>query len=355
MKISQRLFLAVVPGIIGLLTVAGLAYWGQYAHEAPDVVVIIAMVATIASLIMAWYNTSYVARRIERLAGTSVSRAARQRDTAAAFRDVAHAITAGVLPDAGLPDELDQIENTVQTLSGAVVRVRDEAQRKEEAATARANEYASLIESVSTLMTARLEEAELPLHVLLSSPFGSLNENQEEMISAAESAVRAAADEIRRLRKLIALDEHSVSIVRKPVNLAELLKPALAIASAHARRMHVGFDSQVSSTSPRVVVDPVHTQDALTTILDWAVANAGPDNSVTVNAHDHGAGEVRITVLYGGTDTSTQDSVDMRLATRLISAQHGRVTREPGRLDLDLPCEGLTSVREIRDNAASIE
>ena len=351
MRISERLFLAVIPGIVGLSTVAGLAYWGQYAHEAPEVVVIIAVVATLVSLVIAWYNTRYVTLCIERLAGVPPTNVSHERGASSALRDVAHAITAGAISDSGRPDELDRIESTVQNLSGEVVRVRDEALRREAAATARADEYASLIASVSSLMAARLEDAELPLHVLLSSPFGSLNENQEEMISAAHSAIGAAGDEMRRLRKLIELDEHTVPIIRQPVNLAELLKPALAIAGARARRAHVAFDVRIPNSTPRLMVDPLHTQEALTTVFEWAVANASSEEVVGVAVHDDRRGEIRITVSHGLTDDRTPRSLQMRVAARLIALQCGRMSREPGRTNVDLPCEELSSARQLSGNS----
>ena len=34
MTVSQRLYLAVVPAIVGVFAVAGLAYWGQYDRQA---------------------------------------------------------------------------------------------------------------------------------------------------------------------------------------------------------------------------------------------------------------------------------------------------------------------------------
>lgn len=332
MRISQRLFLAVVPGIVGLLAVAGLAYWREYSQQPPEVFVVIAFLATLASLGIAWHNARYVTRRVERLAG------------AAAASDP-RAGAGNPIPESDAPDELQRIENTVQTLSGAVMRVRNEAQRKEEAATTRASEYASLIASVTTLMTERLEDAELPLHVLLSSPFGSLNENQEELISAAQSAIGAAGDEMRRLQKLIDLDQHIVAVMRQRVNITELLRPALAIAGAHARRAHIAFDAHVPDTTPRVMVDPVHTQEAMTTVLDWAVGNAESDNSVSVDVHEDNAAEVRISVSHGLTDIARRNSLAMLLAVRLINLQNGRVVHEPRSVDVYLPCEELASTR----------
>ena len=69
MRVGQRLFLAVMPAIIGLFTVAALAYWGRVDRSAPRWLIVITAVAALLSLAVAWQNTRYVARRIERLAG----------------------------------------------------------------------------------------------------------------------------------------------------------------------------------------------------------------------------------------------------------------------------------------------
>src|ERR1019366_483057 len=104
MKISQRLFLAVVPAILGVLSVAGLAYWGEFHRAAPEWVVVIAAVSALGSLVLAWQNTRYVARRIERLAGSSERRPTPSRSPLSMVRSAA-------LPEADVaPDELDSIE-----------------------------------------------------------------------------------------------------------------------------------------------------------------------------------------------------------------------------------------------------
>ncbi len=352
MRIGQRLYLAVTPGIVGLFAVAALAYWGQYAHRAPEIVVVVAAIATIASLATAWVNTRYVARRVERMAATTASSdAARRADTTRTFRDVAHMMTALTVSNSGRPDELDEIETTVQTLSGAVVRARDEAIQNERTANARAEEYQSLLADVTDLMGARLQEAELPLHVLLSSPFGTLNENQEELLSDAQSAIGVADDEVRHLKWLIELDRGLVPVHLQPVNLAELLRPALAIASAHARRARVELQSDVSDSSARVRVDPVHVQEALTAVLDWAVSNAAGGAPLIVRAADSDAGLITISISHPAISADAKLPVTMLIAGRLLALQHGIITRDLGSLTLQLLSEEMPSLR--RTNAAA--
>ena len=346
MRIAQRLYLAVIPGILGLFAVAALAYWGQYAHRAPEIVVVVAMIATVASLAMAWYNTRYVARRVERLATTAASSGASQRsNTTATIRDVANMMTVGAVSDSGRPDELDEIETTVQRLSGAVLLARDEALQKERAAMVRAEEYQSILADVMELMASRLQDAELPLHVLLSSPFGALNENQEELLSAAQSAIGIADEEVRHLKQLIELDRGAVPVRLQPVNLAELLRPALAIAGAHARRARIDLQSDVSDTCSRVVVDPVQVQEALTAVLDWAVTSVTTGVPLVLRAVDGDTGVIRITLSHPAITDGTRMPVTMLIAARLIAMQHGAITREPGSLTVQLQSEPIRSLR----------
>ena len=67
MKISYRLYAAVAPSLLGVVLVAALSYWGQYAHAAPESVIVLAAIAVLGSLIVAWRNTRYVIARVERL------------------------------------------------------------------------------------------------------------------------------------------------------------------------------------------------------------------------------------------------------------------------------------------------
>jgi len=67
MRVGQRLFLAVVPAIVGLLTVAALVYFGEYARQAPEWLVLVAVTAALGSAVLAWRNTRYVTQRIEQL------------------------------------------------------------------------------------------------------------------------------------------------------------------------------------------------------------------------------------------------------------------------------------------------
>ena len=352
MKIGQRLFLAVVPAVFGLFLVAALAYWGRYARSAPELVVILAAVAAVVSLVVSWRNTSYVVHRVQRLAGhtmsiggeTSVSTPTARRD---ALRELG--IRAPGAHDGGGAhdvDELDHIEATVAGLSSAVVRAREEASRHEKEALERAREIEELLQAVTTRFAARTQDAQLPLHILLSSPFGELNENQEEMLGAAMSAVDAIDTEVRELQKLVQLHRGELSIVTQPINLAELLRPTLAIAAARAEVAHVQLRPFVSDTAPRAIVDAVHAQEAMTSPLIDAIAHTAEGGDVDVNAGESDRGRIRISVtrrpMIAGAASS--ESLELRLARRLLEAQGCSITIDGAVTVVDLPSESASPV-----------
>jgi hypothetical protein len=303
--------LAVVPAVLGVLAVAALAYWGQYGRQAPSVVIVVAVIAAVGSLVVAWRNTRYVAQRVERLA-----RASR---------------------DAGGADELDTIESTVQQLNLAVDSARADGARRERAAEERAREHEALLDDVMSALSHRLEEAQLPLHILLSSPFGALNENQEEMLGAAHSAVEQADGELRTLQKLVALDRGAVTPMRAPIGIGELLRPALAIAESRADRAQVQLASLVSDTAPRVLVDRVLTQEALTVILTDAVTRAPASGVVQVDAAEAENGCVAVRVTRQ--PASDGGPLELRLAQRTLELQGAIVREQDGRLVVELGCE----------------
>lgn len=323
MRVGQRLVLAVTPAVVGLLIIAGLASAGR-ARAAPDVILWIAVAAALATIVVAWASTRSVAARIERLAAALAS----QRRGAPLPNDGDGALRA---------DELDVIEARMQGLATAVAAARDDGTRRERMAGERANEYATLIDDITGLMGTRIEEAQLPLHILLSSPFGALNENQEEMLSAAQSAVDSADVELRRLRKLVELDRGALTPVIQPIGLGELLRPALAIAQSRAVSASVQLHLDISDRAPRVLADATLAQEALTTVLGTAIASTPAAGDVTVSAGERDDGRVAIEITHA--KASEPHSLEVRLARRLLGAQSAVLTEEPERTVVEFPAE----------------
>jgi len=295
MKISHRLFLGVIPSVVGLFTVAGLAYWGQYAHSAPELVVWAAGAATILSLVVAWSNTRYVAHRVERLASIK-----------------------GGDEEA---DELDVIEQRVELLGEAATAAKADAARAAADAGRRTIEYATLLAEAATSASKQLAEARLSLHVLQDNHFGELNDNQEEMIGAAREATEAAEVELNQLREIADIDRGALALRRDLVKPGEIVRSLLPLLNAQATRQGVRILSELEPALPRVVGDRARLQDALGLILKDAVRYAIPGTSISVHASSQ-ASTVTIVVSHGSPHSYTGD---VALADRLIRAQGGSV------------------------------
>lgn len=232
---------------------------------------------------------------------------------------------------------VDELEAQERALRDAIDS-RDDWAKRQRAAEASERESLGLLAEAVDSMGRWMKEVQLPLHILLSSPFGELNENQEEILAAARSATDAADVHLRQLAKLVELETGEVSIVPQPMNVAELLRPALAIAEARSANAHVSFRANVPQNGPRVIVDPVHAQEALSALLVEAVERTAAGGEVRVDSTDDERGCVRIVVIHG--EAPATISLVHRLARRLVEAQHGELLESPGQTIISLPREG---------------
>lgn len=303
MKVGQRLFVAVLPAVLGVLAMAGLAYWGQRGRQIPEWLLLAGILAAVASLLMAWRNTRYVARRIEAL----------YRRGERGGQD-----TGG--------DELDTIER-------AIVEAEGRGVTREQAAEALVREYAGLLADAARAVGRRLDEVRLPLHILLSSPFGELNENQEEMIGAAQTAAEAADEELRFVGRIVDLDAGRVESHPQAVRPHDLLTPVLAAIGSRLRQAGATLETDLPPMLPHVQVDPQHAREALSLILDRLAGRAGPGSLVRVAA-DAREAIVHLRIEEG----SLTPNERFPLAQRLLRLQGAETTAPAnGALEILLP------------------
>jgi signal transduction histidine kinase len=329
MRIGRRLFLAVLPAVLGVLSVAGLAYWGRYQRQVPEAVLAIAMIASLGSLWMAWRNARYVAQRIERLAGGVVD----ARDTGREIRSSVASSSAVSSSDAPRNDELDSIEHVVDRLSSAVTLAADQGRKQERAADERVREYAALLAETSAAVARQLEEVRLPLHILLESKFGDLNENQEEMLAAARAAADTADLELQRLRQIASIDGGALSLRRDPVHSGDLLRALLPTLQAQGEREGVRVSADLAPALPRVYGDRVRLQEALSLLLGERVRHAPSESEVRISA-DANAQRLRVVVQHGAAPHVSAEEV---LGRRLLAAHDGTIQEDDGRTTLTLP------------------
>lgn len=315
MKVSQRLFLGVVPSVVGLFTVAGLAYWGKYSRTAPEAVVIVAGIASVISLVVAWRNTRYVARRVERLASIRSS--------------------AG----RGENDELDAIEQKVDFLGREASAARADADKASRDALNRAKEYAAMVTDAAGSVSERLSDARLSLHVLQENHFGELNDNQEEIINAARDQVEAAETELGKLKTIASIDQGAITPHPQATRVSDVVRSLLPLVKSRAEKKNIRLMSEIDPAIPRISCDKSKLRDALMLVLNDAVTYAVPGTSLSIHLSGDKK-EVALIVNHGSPHSSTSD---MALAQRLIGIQGGSVTNEGD----------ATVVRLVRERVSS--
>jgi K+-sensing histidine kinase KdpD len=331
MKISHRLYLTALPAIIGVLVVAALAYWGQYAHAVPQLLVVVAAVATIGSVLLSWNNARYVVQRIERLAGVGAG-------NDASLKGVASARATGRV--ATHPDELDTIEGVVDHLSSAVAVAEQTLTDRESAANRRAGEYASMLATVATESARRLEEVRLPLHILLENHFGDLNENQEEMLGAARNAAEAVDADLIALKQIAELDLGGRELRRDRLLPGDLVRSLMPTLQAIAEQHHVTLAVDLEPLVPAIRGDQPQLQDALAAVIGGAIKAATTTTELQLRVV-RGDATVRIELLGGG-----QPEPDLRLllASRIITSSGGSVSHAGGVLTVSFPTIGTEPV-----------
>ena len=315
MKVSQRLFLGVVPSVVGLFTVAGLAYWGKYSRTAPEAVVIVAGIASVISLVVAWRNTRYVARRVERLASIRSS--------------------AG----RGENDERDAIEQKVDFLGREASAARADADKASRDALNRAKEYAAMVTDAAGSVSERLSDARLSLHVLQENHFGELNDNQEEIINAARDQVEAAETELGKLKTIASIDQGAIIPHPQATRVSDVVRSLLPLVKSRAEKKNIRLMSEIDPAIPRISCDKSKLRDALMLVLNDAVTYAVPGTSLSIHLSGE-KNEVALIINHGSPHSSTSD---MALAQRLIGIQGGSVTNEGD----------ATVVRLVRERVSS--
>ncbi len=259
----QRLALAFAPSVVGLFLVSGLAYWGEFGHAVPALVLITGVIATMSTFgIGAW-----VARQVD-------------------------------------PANID----------AALQVVRDAAARELAEARAQTDEHRLMLKQIVSSMGHLVQEVQLPLHILLDTPFGALNENQEELLGVARESAESADAELRLLRRL--LDE-PCGFTPEPeaITVGALLAPALAVVTpvAEAALVHLVID--VATELPTVRVPVAAIQESLVTVL--LVLLAALPNGSELALHAQLDGETVSLRIVPPLD-SPSPSFRLRLAIRLL-------------------------------------
>jgi len=309
-SVAWRLAAGVLPSVLAVGLVIGLFYYGKAGRAAPRVILVVAAALTGVSIMVAWRNATYFADRLARLA--------RATERASGVR--------------GPTDEFDRIEHAVGTLGSALTAAETERARTDAMAAARLQEQGTMLAAVVSDAIAQLDEVRLPLQILLESPFGELNENQEELLRDARAAADAIDVALRRLGQVADVDRDALSVQRELVQVNDVVRSVLPLARAAAERHGARTETALEPGLPRVVADRTRLAEALALFAADAAEDAGPEHPLRISTARDGS---RAIIRMAPASARARDrasgtgSPALILASRLISAQGGDVTVDP--------------------------
>lgn len=262
-----RSAIAIAPAAVGMLLVAALLYWGERGRQAPLIVLVIAIVATMVSLVVSWRLSHYV-------------------------------------------DPADVLRETESHRDRAAMAIA----RAEQNASASAAVLQQIVRELST----RIHEVQLPLHILLDAPFGALNENQEELVGAARDAAETADRDLRLLRRLLHDEPERADPER--ITVGALMAPALSVANSAAESALVRIVVDIDDGLPMVRVLSLPLQEAMTTVLTTMVSESEAGGELRVAAMET-RGSVELS--FAPAPSWSEPSLALRLARRTMERVGG--------------------------------
>ena len=319
-SIAWRLAAGVLPSVLAVGLLIGLFYYGQFGRAIPTLILIIASALTIGSIIMAWVNASYFAERLARLARTTKPPAA----------------------GAGEPtDEFDRIEQAVGDLGSALTASEAERARLDAIATARLHDQATMLAGAVSDSLSQLDQVRLPLQILLESPFGVLNDNQEELLRDARAAADTIDVSLRRVGQVADIDRDAFPVQHELVQVNDVVRSVLPLARAAAERNGARTETALEPGLPRVVGDRTRLAEALSLLVTAAAERSDQTTPLVVSTVRDGRRAIIRIAPRGGSVANGVPSSDAKvppatpsgersahdatfvLASRLIEAQGG--------------------------------
>jgi hypothetical protein len=113
----------------------------------------------------------------------------------------------------------------------------------------------------------------------------------------------------------------------------------VAIAESRASATAISVQVDVPDSLPRVIVDPVYTQEALTALLCDVTSRMGTGGDVRVSAVYEQP--YRVTVSISPSVQVGREALDVRLARRLLEREGAVVTDADGKRRVQLPAESV--------------
>ena len=194
-------------------------------------------------------------------------------------------------------------------------------------------QYASVLADAITSAERALNEARMPVHILLTTQFGELNDNQEEMVGAAASALDRTAEELGALRAIVDADRGRTASRSEIVRIGELVRTLLPELQHQASQAGVSLTITIEPGLPEACGDAAQLRDAIRLTLTDDIRYATPGTAVSVNV---GATPTEIRVMSRcGTGRAVTGA--LLLADRILSSQGARLEHGDGTTTIAVP------------------
>ncbi len=200
----------------------------------------------------------------------------------------------------------------------------------------RVAQWEQLIHDVVQLSLRQIEEARLALHILQSNPFGELNENQEELIAAARTAMDAADAELRTMARVVSTSARVGRASTSSIRLRSLLEVPLAMAMGGTQEVRETVRLPQVDELPTVAVDVPAVQEALALLLRDCVAMHPPGEPLTI-AGSHTPPTVTLNIPMDTTPYLGAPPLRFSLANALLQSSGVALGVTEGSLSLQLP------------------
>ena len=312
LAVGQRLLLGLAPALLAVVVVLALAYYGEIGRQAPEYVVAGAAILAISSLVLTWRNTQYLVSRLRRLGRLDEPAGGDESTTPL--------------------DDLDRIEREVSRLQEALQRADARAREDRSRYDRRMHEQATVLAATVRGAAAQLDEVRLPLHILLDARFGTLNENQEELLVAARAGAEGLDTAMRRLATVADADRDTLAMRLEPVSLNDVVRAVMPMARASADRRSVRISVELEPALPRAWADRAALAEAVALLSTRLIESLDSSTIVTVSTR-HTASHCLLQFMISPGLTVTLDVV----AERLLHAQGISIHVEGGTAEIGVP------------------
>lgn len=194
-------------------------------------------------------------------------------------------------------------------------------------------DYASALAAAASSAERSLDDARIPIHILLAAQFGELNDNQEEMLRDAAAALDSAAEELRVLRNLAGADRAASAAQREVVRIGDIvraLQPELLAQASHAG---VSLVVNIAPGLPATIGVARQFRDAIRLALADDIRFALPGSTIMIDIVAT-TEEIRITSCCGA---ARSVSVSLLLAERLLRTEGARLDHGDGKTTISVP------------------